>query len=95
MFQSLVVISCGGEVIFKLGWCEGVAALGDDLPKVVHDLCSSLPLEGLELQENHSDKIEIGAVVRQEAWFGPDNLSNVTLGYGLAGDHGRRAENVS
>ena len=59
-------ISCGGEVVSAFGGLEQVADLADCLPEGVDGPDGFGAQMGFEFCEGHLDRIEVGAVGRQE-----------------------------
>lgn len=66
MLRSFGFISCGFEEVVAFFFGEEVADLSDRLPELVVGSGSGLSDQGLELGECHLDRVEIGAVGRQE-----------------------------
>jgi len=64
--HSIESVSCGGEVIFAFLRVEQVADAADGPPEIVDGPDSFGAQECLEFCERHLDRIEVGAVGRQE-----------------------------
>ena len=66
-FRSVWIISAQREVVGALARLEDVDELADEVPEAVHCPLADLPEHGLELGEGLLDRIEVGAVGREEA----------------------------
>lgn len=64
------------EVVFALLWREEIADVADGLPEGFDGSNSFLSKEGFELGECHFDRVEIGAVRRQEQQPGASRLDS-------------------
>ena len=77
------------------GWGECIDATCDGVPEVIHGSRGDLFEEGLELGEGHLDRIEVGAVGRQEAQLCASALDGVTHGNRLVGGQVIHDDNVT
>ena len=85
MFRSDTVVSCSGEVVLALGRAEDVCGVADGLPEFGDGAGGAAFEVGLELGEGHLDRVEIGAVGRQEAELGPDPVNGLADGGAAVG----------
>ena len=72
MTGSVLVISCVSDVSGAFGLGEVLEEISDAMPDVCDGPFAGFAQQGLELGEDHLDRVQVWAVGRQEEQLGAD-----------------------